>query len=432
MKLADTIIGGLWLPRLRTRMTTLIEEHPGCGLTIDQVFAAINTDVPPPQAAEEIRKQIDMAISLCASLADDVLAADTASRKRAAARPASAGAPEAAAGGAGRGAVVAGPVGGSAGYAAPGPPAAGAALVSHLGALPAVSAMGPPPTTFSFDDGSALGTVRTLAAAKMGDDIRSAFDDRTSPAAQVFSPLLAELNDAMRESAKGLEKALHFMFDAGQADLLTMPVEEIEKLNPPALSPLPQAMQVLCMAREAYADMRGRMTQLCKLWWLSVHTRGCSFETAKQILFRQQHDIHAMRVDPTATPLTDWPTMVREAMGVLGQAAGVSKDGNPLGPVAPGLQTFVQRNRTAAGRQGQPQGQIGDSAVQGRGGAGEGRRQYPERSDRRGYRGGGGGRGRRGNKYGRGAAATDKPRRKKAAAKADAGEEAPEAAADDP
>jgi len=73
-----------------------------------------------------------------------------------------------------------------------------------------------------------------------------------------------------------------------------------------------------------------------------------------------------MRVDPTAVPLTYWPTMVREAMGVLGQEAGVSKDGNPLGPVAPGLQSFVQRNKTAAGRQGQAQDQIGESVGQGR------------------------------------------------------------------
>ena len=119
-------------------------------------------------------------------------------------------------------------------------------------------------------------------------------------------------------------------------------------------------------------------------------------------------------------------------MGVLGQAAGVSKDCNPLGPFAPGLQSFVQRNRTAAGRQGQPQAQIGDSVGQNRAGAGEGRRQYTERADRRGNRGGGGGRGRRCNKFGRGAAVSDKPRRKKAAAKADAGEDAPEAAVHDP
>jgi len=84
---------------------------------------------------------------------------------------------------------------------------------------------------------------------------------------------LAELNDAMRESAKGLDRVLHCLFDVGQLDLLAMPVEEVEKLKPPLPVLLPQAMQVLCSAREAYADIREHMTQLCKLWWLSVHTR---------------------------------------------------------------------------------------------------------------------------------------------------------------
>ena len=177
VKLADTSVGAFWLPLLQTRMTAFTEEHPDCGLTIEQVYTAINTDVPLPQAAEEIKKQVDMAISLCDSLMDDVVAADTASRKRAAARPATAGAAGAAAGGAGRGAALDCLFGGLAGHAAGEPPAAGAAPVSHLGARPTILTMGIPPTTFSFDDGSALSTVHTLAAAKLGDDIRSAFDD---------------------------------------------------------------------------------------------------------------------------------------------------------------------------------------------------------------------------------------------------------------
>ena len=68
VKLADTSVGQLWLPRLRTRMTAFLEEHPTCGLTIEQVYAAINTDVPSLQATEEIKKQVDVAVSLCGLL----------------------------------------------------------------------------------------------------------------------------------------------------------------------------------------------------------------------------------------------------------------------------------------------------------------------------------------------------------------------------
>ena len=85
---------------------------------------------------------------------------------------------------------------------------------------------------------------------------------------------MAELNDAMRESVKGLERALHFAFEAGKSDLLTMPLEEIEKLKPLVILPLPQAMQMLCSAREAYADMRERMTLVA----LGPHANKSSFQ----------------------------------------------------------------------------------------------------------------------------------------------------------
>ena len=82
VKLADTSVGQLWLPRLRTWMIAFLEEHPTCGLTIEQVYGAINTDISSPQTIEEIKKQVDVATALCDALMDDVTTAESASRKR--------------------------------------------------------------------------------------------------------------------------------------------------------------------------------------------------------------------------------------------------------------------------------------------------------------------------------------------------------------
>ena len=152
-------------------------------------------------------------------------------------------------------------------------------------------------------------------------------------------------------------------------------------------------------------------------------------------MFRQQHDIHAMRVDPSAVALTEWPVMVRETMAVLGQASGVSKDGNPLGPVCPGLLTFVQKTKSAGGRQNQP-GHAASPATPNRGSYAQGggnRRQDYDRGDRRGNYGDGYKRTRRSARSGRGGGAGGQTgKRKKAPARTDAGADAPEAADADP
>ena len=209
-----------------------------------------------------------------------------------------------------------------------------------------------------------------------------------------------------------------------------MSLDDLEALMEPVDRPSHvQVLQQAVFLREAYADVRDRMTLLCRLWWLSAHTRGCTFETARQVMFRQQHDVHAMRVDPTAVALTDWPVMVREAMAVLGQATGVSKDGNPLGPVCPGLQTFVQKNKSAGGRQGQS-GDGASSSSSNRGSYTQGggnRCQGYDRGDGTssdGYK-----RTRQGARQGRsGGAGGQTGKRKEATARTDAGSDAPEAA----
>ena len=432
--LADVPAGKYRLNLMKKRIEAFMREHPAAILDADEFFEAVNVPIASPAVQAEVSAQIEAAADLLtASLAEatSALTPPPSGSKRAAAHIdlAGSGSPAAAAG-----------------RALAARPLQGAALQSLFGdggvardleeaarplppVPPAVPLQGTFTPTFSFDDGSALGTVRSLAAAKLGDDIRNAFDDQSSPAAQVFSPMLAELNDSMRVFSKAVSALLRLEFSATPADPLVMPSAELRALTEPAAISKEQALAIAEAVRQGFVDQRDRMQMLCRLWWLSVHTRGCSFETAKQILFRQQHDLHAARVDPSVVPLTEWPVMVREAMAALGQASAVSKDGNPLGPVAPGLQTFVKRNLTPTYRL----THSGEGSGGGGRGRGSGRQQYAERSDRQ--SGGNGGNWKRprrtSSRGGRGGGAASsggqRGNRKKAAAK-DAGAEAPDAA----
>ena len=270
MKLADTAVGALRLQRLKTKMAAFVMEHPDEGIDLEMFYQAINPDIAQPQVAAEIATCIRNAIELYEALTVDVQDAPMPGEKRPAPPP-----PD----------LPRSPPARQAPHVAD-PLLAGGAAAQTTPARATLGSLGLPPPTFSFDDGSALGTVRTLAAAKLGDDLRSAFDDQTSPAAQVFSPLLAELNDALRASANTMTGVLRLLVNAGAADPLKMSLDDLEALEQPVERPSHvQVLQQAVFLREAYADVRDCMTHLCRLWWLSAHTRGCTFETARQVMF---------------------------------------------------------------------------------------------------------------------------------------------------
>ena len=185
-------------------MAAFVLEHPDEGIETEQFFNAINTDISCPQVADEIATGSRNAIELFDAIKADVLDAPSPGAKRSAPPPPRDDPRSPPARRIPR---------------SEDPSLAGGAAAQTTPARATLGTMGLPPPTFSFDDGCALGTVRTLAAAKMGDDLRHTFDDNTSPAAQVFSPLLAELNDALRESAKTMTGVLRLLVNAPRTRL---------------------------------------------------------------------------------------------------------------------------------------------------------------------------------------------------------------------
>ena len=188
MLLADVPAGKYRLNLMKKRIEAFIREHPSAILDANEFFEAANVPIASPANSDEVAAQVQPAAELlAASLAEatSALAPPASGSKRVAAHV---------------DLVVDGLPAAAAGRASAARPLQGAALQELFGdggaardvggaarPLPPVPPVAPLqgafPLTFSFDDSSALGTVRSLAAAKLSDDISNTFDDHSSPAA---------------------------------------------------------------------------------------------------------------------------------------------------------------------------------------------------------------------------------------------------------
>jgi hypothetical protein len=107
------------------------------------------------------------------------------------------------------------------------------------------------------------------------------------------------------------------------------------------------AVAALAECRSAAQALQLHARTMVRMYWLATHTGGANWDTVQQVLFRENYDREMRLVDvvaagdtndaPLVTPLRKWPEKVAEAMKVLGQERGLSKDGAVLGPLCPEL-----------------------------------------------------------------------------------------------
>jgi uncharacterized membrane protein YgcG len=164
---------------------------------------------------------------------------------------------------------------------------------------------------------------------------------------QALSPILTGNSLAVKAVAGSVERmaASLLSFDGKFADL---PRETAmgadlaaafgdEVPQGAAADALNQALLRLLDVRDALVALQDITLLMQRVWFLAYHTPGANWDTVLQLLFREDHDAVVSEFEPNCVPIASWNDKVKAAMRRLGQDAGLTKDGTPLGPLCPGL-----------------------------------------------------------------------------------------------
>jgi hypothetical protein len=248
---------------------------------------------------------------------------------------------------------------------------------------------------------SAAGTaVKTAAADAARSSFASTFSNRGSREARVFTPMIADTHQSQRALCAALDVLGRRLLVYPHGSLLSMTESQFtdapfvtafgDDAPPEVREAVASAVAALAECRSAAQALQLHARIMVRMYWLATHTGGANWDTVQQVLFRENYDREMRLVDvvaagdtndaPLVTPLRKWPEKVAEAMKVLGQERGLSKDGAVLGPLCPELAAARgggNAGQAARGRGGRPASATAarggnNPRGRGRGGSGKG------------------------------------------------------------
>ena len=202
----------------------------------------------------------------------------------------------------------------------------------------------------------ALLTVHQLAGEQQAALLRETFANHTSLAAKLYTPILAELHDSIRALERRLEALCQCTFahtsEPGVLpSLMTSAIPEFLELEPVedwSIEQVDTLCGIIQTTRSAFDLVRIRMHWASRIFQTAeLHPDG-DWRTVQQLLFRQQFDLQAKRLNEDIVLCTDYDTMVKDAMETLNQAKKASVSGAKVCPVCPDLARFATRPSGAA------------------------------------------------------------------------------------
>lgn len=224
---------------------------------------------------------------------------------------------------------------------------------------------------------SAAGTaVKTAAADAARSSFASTFSNRGSREARVFTPMLADTHQSQRALCAALDVLGRRLLVFPHGSLLSMTESQFaeapfvaafgDDAPPDVRGAVASAVEALAACRSAAQALQLHARIMVRMYWLATHTGGANWDTVQQVLFRENYDREMRLVDvvatgdtndaPLVTPLRKWPEKVAEAMKVLGQERGLSKDGAVLGPLCPELAATRGGGNTGQAARGRDRG----------------------------------------------------------------------------
>jgi hypothetical protein len=87
--------------------------------------------------------------------------------------------------------------------------------------------------------------------------------------------------------------------------------------------------------REACSTLKAIVSHAVRVYWLTNHTAGASWDTVDLLCLREEWDRRMAAVTDGYTPLQSWDNRVAAAMRAIRQDRNLTKKAVPIGPVCP-------------------------------------------------------------------------------------------------